>query len=71
MSDILAYSHIVPLGAFCVAIAYSICHAWITTKKNEADLQIRSMEHEAKMKSMELEISRNNAVAAEKKNQQN
>ncbi|MCH8621077.1 hypothetical protein [Undibacterium sp. TS12] len=70
MSDMLAYSQIVPLGAFCVAIAYSVCHAWIKTSQQETDLQYRTMEHQEKMKAMELEIARNNATAAERKTQQ-
>lgn len=69
MSDILSYSQIVPLGAFAVAIAYSVCHAWIKTSQHETDLQQRTMEHQEKMKAMELEIARSQAVAADRKNQ--
>lgn len=69
MSDILSYSQIVPLGAFAVAIAYSVCHAWIKTNQQENDLQLRTMEHQEKMKAMELEIARNQAAAADRKSQ--
>ncbi|MCH8621073.1 hypothetical protein [Undibacterium sp. TS12] len=68
MSDMLAYSQIVPLGAFCVAIAYAVCHAWIKTSQQDVDLQLRTMEHQERMKAMELDISRNNAAASAQKN---
>ncbi|MFZ6775938.1 hypothetical protein ACO0LD_03835 [Undibacterium sp. Ji83W] len=69
MSDILSYSQIVPLGAFAVAIAYAVCHAWIKTSQQEADLQQRTMEHQQKMRAMELDIIRNQAAIADRKNQ--
>ena len=62
MSDMLAYSQIVPLGAFAVAIAYSVCNAWIKTNQQDTDLQHRTMEHQEKMKAMELEIAKANAA---------
>lgn len=70
MSDMLAYSQIVPLGAFAVAIAYSVCHAWIKTSQQEADMKLRTMEHQERMKAMELDIARSNFAAADKKMQQ-
>ncbi len=62
MSNIFAYSQIIPLGAFAVAIASSVCHAWIKTSRQENEMKLRTMEHEQKMKAMELDMARNNAV---------
>ncbi|MFZ6746733.1 hypothetical protein ACO0LC_26195 [Undibacterium sp. JH2W] len=69
MLDILSYSQIVPLGAFVVAIAYAICNAWIKTSQHETELQQRTMEHQEKMKAMELEIARSQAAMTDRKSQ--
>ncbi|MFZ6875852.1 hypothetical protein ACO0LF_27600 [Undibacterium sp. Di27W] len=69
MLDILSYSQIVPLGAFAVAIAYAICNAWIKTSQHETELQQRTMEHQEKMKAMELEIARSQAAMTDRKSQ--
>ncbi|PXX37911.1 hypothetical protein [Undibacterium pigrum] len=61
MHEIFFSPYVVPLGAFCVAIVYKLCHVWSAAQKQEADMQQRTLEHQEKMKSMELEIARVNA----------
>lgn len=62
MLEILRSPFIIPLGAFVVAIAAVAIGSWKKVRELELnhdfELRLREMEHERKLKEMDLEIAR-------------
>jgi hypothetical protein len=62
MHEILYSPYIVPLGAFVVGIAYYGFSTWRKVREREMNLESeirqKEMDHQHKMKAMDLEIAR-------------
>jgi len=62
MHEALFSPYIVPLGAFAVAIAFGGFAAWRKVREHELrhefELRQKEMEHQQKMKEMDLEMAR-------------
>jgi hypothetical protein len=62
MHEILYSPYIVPLGAFLVGAVYVGFTSWRKVRERElnqeSDLRLKEMEHQLKLKAMDLELAR-------------